>query len=110
RVLTPGSDPQGGPLIETDQLLVVDQFEELFTQCPDPERRQTFVDALLAAPGPVAIGLRADMYGRLAAHPELARAVAGNQLLLGAMSEAELERAVREPARLASLRLEPGLV
>ena len=43
-------------------------------------------------------------------HPELARAVVANQLLLGAMSDEELERAVTEPARLAGLRLEPGLV
>ena len=50
------------------------------------------------------------MYGKLASHPELARAVAANQVLLAAMSDAELERAVTEPARLAGLRLEPGLV
>ena len=54
--------------------------------------------------------VRADMYGKLARHPELARAVAANQVLLAAMSDAELERAVTEPARLAGLRLEPGLV
>ena len=56
------------------------------------------------------IGVRADMYGRLGAHPELARAVAANQILLGAMTDDELERAVVEPAHLAGLRLEPGLV
>jgi WD40 repeat protein/class 3 adenylate cyclase/tRNA A-37 threonylcarbamoyl transferase component Bud32 len=110
RELTPGSDAQIDPPTGADQLVVVDQFEELFTLGADPGHRQAFVDDLLAAPGPVAIGLRADMYGQLAAYPDLARAVAGNQLLLGAMSEAELERAVREPARLAGLRLEPGLV
>ena len=54
--------------------------------------------------------MRADMYGRLGAHPELARAVAANQILLGAMTDEELERAVVEPARLAGLRPEPGLV
>ena len=54
--------------------------------------------------------MRADLYGRLGEHAELARAVAANQVLLGAMTAAELERAVREPARLAGLRLEPGLV
>ena len=54
--------------------------------------------------------MRADMYGRLGAHPELARAVSANQLLLGAMTGDELERAVVEPAHLAGLRLEPGLV
>ena len=54
--------------------------------------------------------MRADLYGRLSDHAELARAVAGNQILLGAMGDEELERAITEPARVAGLRLEPGLV
>ena len=54
--------------------------------------------------------MRADLYGRLSDHPALARAVADNQILLGGMGEAELERAITEPARVAGLRLEPGLV
>jgi WD40 repeat protein len=36
--------------------------------------------------------------------------VAENQVLLGPMSAGELERAITEPARLAGLKLEPGLV
>ena len=108
-LLTPGRAPaldiDRGPT----ELVVVDQFEELFTLCNDVERRLAFIDALLAAGSPVAIGVRADMYGRLGAHPVLARAVTANQVLLGAMAELELERAVTEPARLAGLRLEPGL-
>ena len=91
------------------RLLVVDQLEELFTRCDDPERRSAFVAALLERRGPVAVGLRADLYGRLGAHPELAQAVAGDQVLLGAMTRAELERAVTAPAALAGLKLEPGL-
>ena len=54
--------------------------------------------------------MRADLYGRLSGHAELARAVAANQVLLGAMTSDELARAVTEPARLAGLKLEPGLV
>ena len=54
--------------------------------------------------------MRADLYGRLSDHAELARAVADNQILLGAMGDDELERAITEPARVAGLRLEPGLV
>ena len=46
----------------------------------------------------------------MSTHAELARAVSENQVLLGAMTEDELERAITEPARLAGLRLEPGLV
>ena len=60
--------------------------------------------------GAVVIGVRADIYGRLEHARRLARAVAANQILLGAMTDDELERAVTEPARLAGLRLEPGLV
>ena len=88
----------------------MDQFEELFTLCADADLRRTFIEALLALKGPVVIGMRADMYGRLGGYPELARAVAANHVLLGAMSDDELDRAVKEPARLAGLRLEPGLV
>ena len=110
RLLTPGARPD--PPIEDDpaELIVVDQFEELFTLCDDGDLRRLFIDTLLSTAGPVVIGLRADIYGRLGAYPELARAVSANQLLLGAMTGDELERAVVEPALLAGLRLEPGLV
>jgi WD40 repeat protein/class 3 adenylate cyclase len=109
-LLTPGSSPQLDVAGDPATVVVVDQFEELFTLCDDAGRRQAFIDDLLAIECRVAIGVRADMYGRLADHPALARAVAANQVLLGAMTGKELERAVKEPARLAGLRLEPGLV
>lgn len=91
-------------------LIVVDQFEELFTLSTDAAQRQAFIDALLVHPGPVVIGVRADFYGRLSTHPQLARAVATNQILLGPMNAGELRRAITEPARAAGLRLEAGLV
>ena len=109
-LVRPGSSPELHLPDDRASLVVVDQFEELFTLCEDAARRQLFIEALLAVRGPAVIGVRADMYGKLASHPELARAVADNQILLAAMSDAELERAVTEPARLAGLRLEPGLV
>ncbi|MDQ4041769.1 MAG: protein kinase, partial [Actinomycetota bacterium] len=109
-VVTPGADPHLDVPDGPRELVVVDQFEELYTLCDDRERRDRYIDALLALTAPVAIAVRADLYGQLSAHPELARAVADNQVLLGAMSDAELERAITEPARLAGLRLEPGLV
>ena len=108
-VVTPGADATLDVPDDPARLLVVDQLEELFTRCDDPERRSAFVAALLERRGPVAVGLRADLYGRLGAHPELAQAVAGDQVLLGAMTRAELERAVTAPAGLAGLKLEPGL-
>jgi len=91
-------------------LLVVDQFEELYTQCHDLERRARFIALLLSRAGPVVIGVRADFYGEMSTVPELAAAVAQNQVLLGPMRDEDLRRAIAEPARLAGLRLEPGLI
>ena len=110
RILTPGAEPRLEVAGDPRELVVVDQFEELYTLCEDPARRDAFIDRLLALSSPVVIGVRADLYGRLSDHAELARAVADNQLLLGAMGDEELERAITEPARVAGLRLEPGLV
>lgn len=109
-LFTPGSNPVMNVPEESDAVVVVDQFEELFTLCADAAKRQAFVDALFRHSGPVVIGVRADFYGRLSTHPELARAVATNQILLGAMDVDELRCAICEPARLAGLRFEPGLV
>ena len=110
RLLTPGSSPRLDAADNAAELVVVDQFEELFALCDDAASRRAIIDGLLAVQCHVAIGVRADMYGKLAAHPQLARAVADNQVLLGAMTDKQLERAVTEPARLAGLRFEPGLV
>ncbi len=116
RVITPGSQPvtamdaAGAADAGEPATLVVDQFEELFTLCDDDVARTTFLDRLLAWPEPVVIGLRADFYGACAHHVGLAAAVAQHQVLLGPMTEAELRRAIVEPARCSGLRIEPGLV
>jgi WD40 repeat protein/class 3 adenylate cyclase/tRNA A-37 threonylcarbamoyl transferase component Bud32 len=110
RLVTPGADPKLDVPEQASGLLIVDQFEELFTLCHDPAQRRDFIDALLDLPGPVVIGVRADLYGQLSTHAGLARAVPDNQILLSAMTGSELQRAVTEPARLAGLRLDPGLV
>jgi WD40 repeat protein/class 3 adenylate cyclase/tRNA A-37 threonylcarbamoyl transferase component Bud32 len=110
-VVTPGASPLDAlATADVGQPLVVDQFEELFTLCRDDDARQAFVDALLSWQAPAVIGLRADFYGACASYPELAAAVATNQVLLGPMTQDELRRAITEPARIAGLRLEPGLV
>jgi hypothetical protein len=73
-------------------LLVVDQFEELFTQCPDEGQRRAFITALHAAAtarhGPdqapaalVVLGVRADFEARSADYPQLADAVQDRYLV-----------------------------
>jgi class 3 adenylate cyclase/WD40 repeat protein/energy-coupling factor transporter ATP-binding protein EcfA2 len=110
RLITPGAQPPLDLGDDERELLVVDQFEELYTQCRDTDRRARFIDALLSRRGPVVIGARADFYGEMSADAELAGSVANNQVLLGPMRDDDLRRAIAEPARLAALRLEPGLI
>src|SRR5439155_7866652 len=74
-VITPGPDPLS-VLAAAHGPLVVDQFEELFTQCDDEDERGEFVERVLHWPNPVAVGLRADFYGACATYPALAVAVA----------------------------------
>jgi WD40 repeat protein len=112
--LAADGDPTGARVI-----LIVDQFEEVFTLCADEAERRAFIDLLgvLASgttqsepAGLVVIGLRADFYGRCAAFPQLRDAVQRDQMLVGPMSTAELREAIEKPARAVELDLEPGLV
>lgn len=120
-VITPGRHPlrsleraapssaQAGEIV-----LVVDQFEEVFTLCDDEQERAAFIDAVVAGPGgsawAVVISLRADFYGHAASYPGLARMLETHQVLVGPMDEEELRRAIERPAEAVGLLLEPGLV
>lgn len=97
-------------------LLVVDQFEELFTLCRSEKDRFNFIDCLLTAAYDeqarviVVIALRADFYAYCASYPILRKALAKHQEYIGAMSDAEMLRAIEEPARRGHWEFEPGLV
>ncbi len=97
-------------------LLVVDQFEELFTLCRKEDERRAFVDNLLYAAGAdggtttVVLALRADFYDHLAPYPALREAVAKHQEYIGPMSADELRLAIEEPARRGGWEFVPGLV
>ena len=101
-------------------LLVVDQFEELFTQCADEGQRRAFITALHAAAtaghGPdqapaalVVLGVRADFEARCADYPQLADAVQ-DRYLVTAMTERQLRMAITEPAKKAGSRVDDDLV
>jgi hypothetical protein len=97
-------------------VVLVDQFEEVFTLCHDERQCQALIDNLLHAASVakgqtvVLLTLRADFYSKCAAHPRLAAALSDHQLLVGPMTEDELRRAIERPARLAGCEFEPGLV
>ena len=97
-------------------LVVVDQFEEVFTVCTEPAERAAFLDELASAADAdtdgrllVVLALRADFYGACAGHPRLARLLGANHVLVGPMRPDELGRAIEEPAAAAGLVVEPEL-
>jgi WD40 repeat protein/transcriptional regulator with XRE-family HTH domain len=121
----PAGDPDGHPA-EPDRLprqrrvvLVVDQFEELFTQCTEEGQRRAFITALHAAAnighGPdqapaalVVLAVRADFEARCAAYPQLADPVQ-HRYLLTAMTERQLRMAITEPAKKAGSQVDNDL-
>lgn len=110
-------DPLGlRPDAPDDRLvLVVDQFEELFTLVTDERERQAFVAALYAlAAGPAAAavvaGVRADYWDRCAAYPQFAESIQDGQVIVEPMTESDLRLAITGPAAAMGLELERGLV
>ncbi|MFF7735198.1 AAA family ATPase [Streptomyces sp. NPDC007984] len=107
-------DPSGARPV-----VIVDQFEETFTLCPDEADRRTFVEVLHAACSPAApgegapaivvLGIRADFYDRCLRYPELADALQHRHMVLGPLTTTELREAVTGPAKAVGLELEPGL-
>ncbi|MFI8500149.1 hypothetical protein ACIGFK_16835 [Streptomyces sp. NPDC085524] len=92
---------------DVDALIVVDQFEEVFTLCADREERDAFVTLLVAATTAatsrtrVVLGVRADFYGHCVQDPRLVEAMRDAQIAVGPMSSQELREAVTRPAGLA---------
>ncbi|MFF7355042.1 AAA family ATPase [Streptomyces filipinensis] len=105
---------------EIRPVVIVDQFEEAFTLCPDEADRRTFIQLLHAActaplgaddPAPVLVvlGIRADFYEQCLRYPELADALQHRHMVLGPLTSAELRDAVTGPAKAVGLELEAGL-
>ena len=81
-------------------ILVVDQFERLFTECRDDDQRTHFIDTLLAAAGhdvKVVITLRADFYGAALQHGGLGKAIDPGQFTLLPMDDDEIRDAIVKP-------------
>ena len=99
----------------TDRVvLVVDQFEELYTLVGDQDRR-VFLDALLHTssrrPLSVVLTIRADFYGRvLGEHRGLSDALSRALVNVGPLVSDELRVVVEKPAGLVGLTFEAGLV
>lgn len=122
-IITPGSDPYSALTVALERvrgaeesgtarraIVVVDQFEELFTLCPR-EKRKPFLDLLVKLPPaiPVVLTMRADFWGECAEHAELRRLMQESQELVPPMTGHELRGAIEQQARSANLRFEANL-
>ncbi len=99
-------------------VLVIDQFEECFTQCRDPVERQQFFACLLGALERsdlklcLVLTLRADFFGKCLEqdYSGLAKQIEDHLVAVTPMNWEELEQAIVEPAKQVGLEIEPDLV
>ncbi|MBZ0282572.1 MAG: TIR domain-containing protein [Anaerolineae bacterium] len=103
---------------EARAVLLVDQFEELFTQTMDADKRDHFIDLLVTSatePGGqllVILTLRADFYDRPMNYAPLGKLLEKHTKSVLPMSIEDLRDVIEKPAALPDVKLEfePGLV
>jgi WD40 repeat protein/ABC-type dipeptide/oligopeptide/nickel transport system ATPase component len=98
----------------TRVILIVDQFEELYTLCSKAEY-QAFIDILLKAVNhssnfSLVLTLRADFYRYTLSYRPLSDAIQGNAYNLAPMSREELRFAIETPATFMQATVEEALV
>jgi WD40 repeat protein/serine/threonine protein kinase/two-component SAPR family response regulator len=97
-------------------LLIIDQFEEIFTLATDTNESIKLLQLLVAAVTDprsqvrVLISLRADFYDRPLTHIEFGRLVRARTEVVVPMDAEEMSQAINEPAVRAGAQLEPELM
>ncbi|AFZ57906.1 CHAT domain-containing protein [Anabaena cylindrica] len=115
--MTPSNQPTEKLQITLSQvkdqssILVIDQFEELFTLCTDESVRVAFIQQLLklTQQQKVVMTMRADFWGECAPYRQLKELMETRQKLIGPMDTSELRKAMEMQAAQVGLRFEAGL-
>lgn len=109
-------------LVQTDKasrlILVIDQFEEVFTRCSQLSEREAFLACLMGALDTcgerlcVILAMRADFVGQCLAreYSGLAQRVQSQMLSVLPLQESELREVITLPAQQVGLTVEPELV
>jgi hypothetical protein len=94
-------------------VLIVDQFETVFTAASDLAERGAFLSLLEALDSEqrvrIILCIGTEFYGSCSAVPWLASAISENHVLVGRPSDEGLREVIEGPARRGGLRLEEGL-
>jgi hypothetical protein len=99
------------PKTQSKVVLIVDQFEEVFTLTSSEEERQHFFDLLITAatephsPLVLILTLRADFSGRLMQYSELYRLIDQSHVSILPMQIDELRSVIEQPAALPDVQL-----
>ncbi|NET17575.1 MAG: WD40 repeat domain-containing protein, partial [Okeania sp. SIO1H6] len=99
-------------------IMVIDQFEESFTLCETQEKRLEFFNCFLDALEKqgkenkfcLILGMRADFLDQCSKYPGLATQIKEHQLLVTPLEKEEIEEAIKKPAELVGMGVEPRLV
>lgn len=105
---------------EPQCLLFIDQFEELYTLCQQPETRRNFLVGLLDAIDvqrgrrdqrlALLLTMRADFMGQALSFRPFADLLQSSAIMLGPMMRDELRAAIEKPAAVQGAAFEDGLV
>lgn len=104
------------PVENAEVMLVIDQFEELFTLVPDEGERTRFLNSLVnAVTAPdsrlrVLVTLRADFYDKPLQYARFAELMRQRTEVVLPLTSDEMEEAIVSPAHWMGYRFEPGLV
>jgi len=98
-------------------LIFVDQFEELFTICDDPQKRENFVKGLVQiaksknSSVKIVLAMRSDFLEQFSFYPDLGAIANQNNIhLVTEMYPDELRQAIEQPAAKHGVVFEEGLV
>lgn len=113
-VSTTGLNPPARPRL----LLVIDQFEEVFTLCHGPQaeqERQQFFKCLLGAMNAsdclnIVIVLRADFFGKCSLYEGLAQQIEQNLVMVTPLTYEQIKATIVRPAQKVGLICEANLV
>ena len=100
---------------DSEWLIFIDQFEELFTRCTNLEQRKNFIQSLTQMAESkdrsvkLVLAMRADFLEQFSPYPRFGQLVQRQIHLVTNMPEDELELAIKGPAAKHGVRFEPGL-